>query len=187
MKAPFFVLLVLITAERSLCLPLVPNTDGGPTCPGYSWNFVTYKCYRLLTAVRFTWQQARDACQEFAAQSDNVGDLVSIHSGPENKYIGDTVAPPNDEWPTWIGLKSSAEGELTWSDDSLMDLVRVETDSANRNGSTATNENKERCGQFMSSQNDKWRLVDCDEAKLVNVVCQLLPGNSVEDPQCNLC
>ncbi|KAH7695804.1 macrophage mannose receptor 1 [Aphelenchoides avenae] len=136
----------------------------------------------MLTAVRFTWQQARDACQEFAAQSGNVGDLVSIHSGPENKYIGDTVGPPYNEWPTWIGLKSSSKGELTWSDDSLMDLVRTERNSAN-NCSTVTKESNERCGQFMSSRNGKWRLADCDEAKMVNVVCQLLPGSSVEDPQ----
>merc|ERR1712168_1243154 len=105
------------------------ETRNGGCPPGWAPYVYRYKCYRFFSSPK-TWVQAEKHCLNLG------GNLASLHSVEEHKFITDLVWGSSGDFPiTWIGGHDAVQDRMWfWSDGSRFDYQLWHTGQPNNAG-----------------------------------------------------
>ncbi|XP_034536197.1 secretory phospholipase A2 receptor [Notolabrus celidotus] len=121
-------------------------------------------CYQFNLYTILTWSQALSTCQ---AQG---GNLLSITSLAEQRYIGDRLAGVGAR--VWIGLNHLKDGRgWQWSDGAPLSLVNFTTALP----ASPLQDNKQ-CGVYNSAFEGQWQSLSCESA--MPYICKKTPNNT---------
>uniref|UniRef100_A0A3P9I5P8 Phospholipase A2 receptor 1 n=1 Tax=Oryzias latipes TaxID=8090 RepID=A0A3P9I5P8_ORYLA len=144
------------------------------TTPRYDrderWGFCPVKgkdlqaCYQFNLYTILTWSQALATCQ---AQG---GNLLSITSMAEQKYIRDRLSSVGTM--VWIGLNHLKEGQgWQWSDGAPLSLVNFIPALP----ASPLQVNRE-CGVYNSAYAENWQSLSCESA--LPYICKKMPNDT---------